>query len=183
MSWPLLAAAERATQIHFFVVFLVSMFLFLVLGIITPFAVPAPNEDECSTMSSITVYGAYGGFMALSTLAEGVIHGTLRSVLRPESGAADLSCNRYLLMKWWQGQLANLDTFVHVCFVASVVACLQDDSYGEDGSLLRGLSLGLAVIALIVLIGSNVRRARLIRTFLRAQPGVHKLLPHAFRNT
>ena len=183
MSWSLLAVAERATQIHFFVVFLISMFLFLVLGILTPFAVPTPNEDECSTMSSITVYGAYGGFMALSALAEGVIHGTLRSVLRPESGAADLSCNRYLLMKWCQGQLANLDTFVHVCFVASVAACLGDGSYGEDGSLLRGLSLGLAVIALIVLIGSNVRRARYIWRFLRPEPGVHKLLPHAFRNT
>jgi len=183
MSWSLLAVAERATQIRFFVVLLISMFLFLVLGIITPFAVPTPNEDECSTMSPITVYGAYGGFMALSTLAEGVIHGTLRSALRPESGAANLSCNRYLLMKWCQGQIANLGTFVHICFVASVVACLQNDSYGEDGSLFRGLSLGLAVIALIVLIGSNVRRARYIWRFLRAQPGVHKLLPHGFRNT
>ena len=45
------------------------------------------------------------------------------------------------------------------------------------------ISLALAVIAAIVLVGSNFRRARYIWCFLRAQPGVHKLLPHAFRNT
>ena len=45
------------------------------------------------------------------------------------------------------------------------------------------LSLLLAVITVIILVGSNVRRVRYIWFFLRAQPGVHKLLPHAFRNT
>ena len=127
MSWPLLAEAERASQIQVFAVLLVSMLLFLVLGIFMPFIFAVflfsgSNEGEGSTMSFIAVYGAYGGFVALSTLAEGGISGTLRSTLRPESGASHLICNRYLLMKWCQGQIANLDTFVHICFVASVVA-------------------------------------------------------------
>ena len=125
MSWSLLAEAEKASQIQVFAVLLVSMLLFLVLGIILPFIFAAfifSGSNEGSTMSFIPVYGAYGGFFALSTLAEGGIHGTLRSTLRPESGAGLLICNRYLLMKWCQGQIANLDTFVHICYVASVVA-------------------------------------------------------------
>ena len=103
------------------------MFMFLVLGIIMPFIFAVfvssgSNGSEGSTMPLIAVYGAYGGFIALSTLAEGGIPGKLRSTLRPESGATHLICNRYLLMKWCQGQIANLDTFVHICFVASAVA-------------------------------------------------------------
>ena len=127
MSWSLLLEAERKVQMQVFVVLLALMLLFLVLGIIVPFIFAAllssgSNGSEGSTMSFIAVYGAYGGFVALSTLAEGGISGTLRSTLRPESGASHLICNRYLLMKWCQGQIANLDTFVHICFVASVVA-------------------------------------------------------------
>ena len=103
------------------------MLLFFVLGIIIPFIFAVfvssgSNGSEGSTMPLIAVYGAYGGFIALSTLAEGGIPGKLRSTLRPESGATHLICNRYLMIKWCQGQIANLDTFVHICFVASVVA-------------------------------------------------------------
>ena len=48
---------------------------------------------------------------------------------------------------------------------------------------MNAISLVLAVLAAIILVGSNVRRVSYIWRFLRAQPGVHKLLPHAFRNT
>ena len=85
-----------------FGVFLISMFLFFILGIVLPFVIDAPSEaGQCSTMSSFAVYGAYGGFMALSTLLEGVIPGAIKSILRPDSGATHLICNRYLLVKYW----------------------------------------------------------------------------------
>ena len=106
-------------------VLVASMLLYFVLGIILPFIFAvfvSSKSNEGSAMPLIAVYGAYGGFIALSTLAEGGIHFKMRSVLRLESGIPHLICNRYLLMKWCQGQIANLDTFVHICFVASVVA-------------------------------------------------------------
>jgi len=36
-----------------------------------------------------------------------------------------VSCNRYVIAKWLQGQLANLCTFVHLCFIASAVDCFR----------------------------------------------------------
>lgn len=102
-----------------------SMLLYFALAIILPFIISfvGPNKDKCSPMESLIVYGAYCGFVALSTLAEGGILVSLRSALKTETGAGSLSCNRYLYAKWWQGQLANLDTFVHVGFVASAIRC------------------------------------------------------------
>ena len=36
-----------------------------------------------------------------------------------------ISCNRYVIAKWLQGQLANLCTFVHLCFIASAAVCFR----------------------------------------------------------
>lgn len=101
-----------------------SMLLYFALAIVLPFVISFTGPPKCSPMESLIVYGAYCGFVAVSTLAEGGILVSLRSALKTETGAGSLSCNRYLYAKWWQGQLANLDTFVHVGFVASALKCL-----------------------------------------------------------
>ena len=57
------------------------MLLYLVLGIILPFifaVLVSSKSNEGSAMPLIAVYGAYGGFIALSTLAEGGIHFKMR---------------------------------------------------------------------------------------------------------
>jgi hypothetical protein len=51
-------------------------------------------------MPLIPVMGAYGGFLALSTFAEGLVPGMLRKTLGTETGATHCFCNRYLLIKW-----------------------------------------------------------------------------------
>ena len=113
-----------------------SMLLYFALAIVLPFVISFIGPSTCSPMDSLIVYGAYCGFVAVSTLAECGILVSLRSVLRTDTGAGSLSCNRYLYAKWWQGQLANLDTFVHVGFVASALRCfiIQESNHSKEAS-------------------------------------------------
>ena len=109
----------------FVMYFLIAMVVPFVFAIIMFNETTKTGTDEVSTgskMPVIPVFGAYGAFLALSTFTEGLIPAMLRKTLGKESGATHCFCNRYLLTKWRQGQLANLDTFVHVCFIASVTA-------------------------------------------------------------
>lgn len=107
------------------------MFFYFVLGIALPFILSATGPGGCAPMQSLVVYGAYCGYIALSTAAEGAILSSLRKVLKPETGVGPLACNRYLHAKWWQGQIASLATFVHVGFLASAVSCLRAGSHGH----------------------------------------------------
>lgn len=57
------------------------------------------------------------------------------------------------------------------------------DPVADEDTALKVVSILLAATAFLVLVDGQYRRAKLIGSFLRAQPSVHKLLPNAFRNT
>lgn len=128
ISWSLLVDSEKKIQMQIFVIVIAMMVLFFLLALVVPFVFAVMLSKEVksvadgSKMPLIPAFGAYGAFLALSTLAEGAIPALLRRTLGPETGATHVFCNRYLMTKWCQGQLANLATFTHVCFVASVIA-------------------------------------------------------------
>jgi hypothetical protein len=63
----------------------------------------------------------------------------MKRVVNSEQKSA-ISCNRYVIAKWLQGQLANLCTFVHLCFIASAVDCFRTgaDTVTAELDYLRG---------------------------------------------
>lgn len=164
------------------------MLAYVGVGIVVPFAVTSQpsgrTAKECSSGSALLVYGAYGGLFTLSTICEGLIQRSLRTALRIEGSPPQPVCNSYLLVKWLQGQLSNLDTFVHTCFLASALSCARSDIHDQDDrSLERFVVYVLTAAAAVALVAGNARRAAYVYTYLRAQPAVHRLLPNAFRNT
>lgn len=102
------------------------MLLYFALAIVLPFVIGFTGPTTCGLTPTEfwIIHGAYCGFVVLSTVAEGGILIALRKALKTETGAGPLACNRYLYAKWWQGQLASLDTFVHIGFVATGIRCL-----------------------------------------------------------
>jgi len=107
--------------------------IYLALAILLPFIASTTGDVACSQVQAMAVYGTYCGYVAFSTLGEiGIIAG-MRSILKTDSGSGTPSCNRYLHVKWLQGQLASLTTFIHVGFVASTVVCLYTGRDGVDG--------------------------------------------------
>jgi hypothetical protein len=109
------------------------MMIYLALAILLPFISSTTGDVACSQVQAMAVYGTYCGYVAFSTLGEiGIIAG-MRSILKSDSGSGTPSCNRYLHVKWLQGQLASLTTFIHVGFVASTVVCLYTGRDGVDG--------------------------------------------------
>jgi len=133
----------------------------------------------------------YGGFIVMSTLIEFALLSSLRKVLvNPETEETMLPYNRYLIGKWCQGQLANFVTFMHFCFVASALVCLTSEKSetetpkaGSDlidentQAILSMISSVLAIIALPILVVSNVRRTIFTCKNIQSQPHIHKLLP------
>ena len=107
--------------------------IYLALAILLPFIASTTGDVACSQVQAMAVYGTYCGYVAFSTLGEiGIIAG-MRSILKSDSGSGTPSCNRYLHVKWLQGQLASLTTFIHIGFVASTVVCLYTGRDGVDG--------------------------------------------------
>ena len=107
--------------------------IYLALAILLPFISSTTGDVVCSQVQTMAVYGTYCGYVAFSTLGEiGIIAG-MRSILKSDSGSGTPSCNRYLHVKWLQGQLASLATFIHVGFIASTLVCLYAGGDGGDG--------------------------------------------------
>lgn len=112
--------------------------IYLALAILLPFISSTTGDVVCSQVQTMAVYGTYCGYVAFSTLGEiGIIAG-MRSILKSDSGSGTPSCNRYLHVKWLQGQLASLATFIHVGFIASTLVCLYAGGDGGDG-LIAGM--------------------------------------------
>jgi hypothetical protein len=111
-----------------------SMLIYLALAILLPFISSTTGDITCSQVQTMAVYGTYCGYVAFSTLGEiGIIAG-MRSILKKsDSGSGTPSCNRYLHVKWLQGQLASLATFIHVGFIASTIVCLYAGGDGVGG--------------------------------------------------
>lgn len=117
-----------------------SMMIYLALAILLPFISSTTGDVACTQVQAMAVYGTYCGYVAFSTLGEiGIIAG-MRSILKSDSGSGTPSCNRYLHVKWLQGQLASLTTFIHIGFVASTVVCLYT---GRADALAAELDEGL----------------------------------------
>jgi len=142
------------------------------------------------------VYGAYGGLFVLSTLAEALIQVRLGRVFRQGRHTASApACSRFVFTAWLQGQISNLATYAHICFAAASLSCalrLGHEGHGPtsdavDQDTLRTVfdkSLpGFAACALLAVLAGNARRALYLYRYIRAQPHVHKLTPHGFRNT
>jgi len=81
------------------------------------------------------------------------------------------SFNMYLISKWIQGLIVNIDTFVHVCFIASCFSCVQSGifEYKNAGGM-KNFILFLAVSAIIAVLAGNMERVLSIHFYLKAQP-------------
>jgi hypothetical protein len=131
---------------------------------ILPFVFAPADTSSCSTMLPIVVYAGYCGFMVLSSTIEAVIYFGLKNNLKLSSGSSILSCNRYLLAKQWQGQLNNLNTYVHICYFVAMFRCSFANP--EEGSINSLLSILLALGSLVILVVSNIRRVKFIWNFI-----------------
>jgi hypothetical protein len=101
------------------------MALFACTGIVFPILHSNVGEIKCSPVKSLHIYGLYGLYVLVSTLCEiHIIQGMKKFLKRGE-----VTCNRYIIMKWFQGQLASLVSFVHICFIASTLDCFR---IGDD---------------------------------------------------
>jgi hypothetical protein len=121
MSFEVLQSSESTIQVTIFWTIIAQLAATLTLGILLPFLLRR-EAGQCKPMMSIPVYGAFVGFMILGTIFEVCIHQRLKSSLC-HCGVHRVLCNSYVIAKWLQGQLANLGTFMHVCFCAHIVAC------------------------------------------------------------
>jgi hypothetical protein len=88
-----------------------------------------------------------------------------------------------------QGQIANLDTYAHICFAAASLSCALHDEPVPEGVEKAALQnvfdqsmMAFAVGSLVAVLAGNARRALCVYRYIGAQPTVHKLMPNAFRN-
>lgn len=76
ISWSLLVDSEKKIQMQIFVIIIALLVLFNLLAIVVPFvfAVLLTKDvkqlSDGSRMPLIPAFGAYGGYLALSTIAE-----------------------------------------------------------------------------------------------------------------
>ena len=88
-----------------------------------PFLFAPAAESQCETMLPIVVYAGYGAYLAISIMVEMITYLKVKSSLKLANGSSMMTCNSYLFVKQFQGQLGNLDTYVHICYVASLLKC------------------------------------------------------------
>jgi len=99
--------------------------LYACVGIVFPILYSNLGKVHCTPVDSLQIYGLYGLYVLVSTLCEMYIIQGMKKFLK----RGEVTCNRYIIMKWFQGQLANLVSFVHICFIASTLDCLRT---GDD---------------------------------------------------
>ena len=136
-------------------------------------------------MAPIVVYAAYGAYMLVSTTLEILGYSLIKSSVKVDS----IRCNRYLIAKQLQGQLTSLDSFVHICYISSVISChtnvLEEtiEQMAEKSITLSGFSIFLVTVACLSIFISNIRRVYFLWQHRTIKPEIYKLMPLTFRNT
>ena len=124
ISWDYFTLTEEKTSKKLFFILAFSLFIYFMIGIALPFIAAVLGPDECSSVSPMYVYAAYGAFMVFSALIEMSVFIILKKSLKVD-GISMMPCNRYVFGKFLQGQLANLVYFLHFCYVAQALICLN----------------------------------------------------------
>lgn len=197
-SNELFTGVEHKKAKSIFRVIALQIVLFFIIGTCLPFVASFTGLTQCTSVSPLYVYGAYLGFVLISTCLELDILLSVKRALNQCQDAPVLSFNQYVFAKYCQGQLANFVTFMHFCFVASALYCfidkegsqseggasedLQTQPYNLDYALKLIIKLS-AVLATPILIFSNVRRFIYIFKNSKLHPNVFKLLPNLQRST
>lgn len=112
--------------------------LYVCVGIIWPIVYSNIGVVVCAPVNSFQIYGLYGLYVLVSTLCEAYIIQGMKNFLK----RGEVTCNCYVILKWFQGQLASLVSFVHICFIASTLDCLRtgdDNLYAFADELDRSL--------------------------------------------
>jgi hypothetical protein len=86
---------------------------------VLPFVI---RSNECTSIPPIAVFGGYGGFLFFSSMIEIFILMKLKGELKSH-GSNSVHCSSYIIVKYLQGQLASLASFLQIAFVASIAAC------------------------------------------------------------
>jgi hypothetical protein len=133
VSWDYLVDVEQNTAPKIFVILALMIIIFTSVAMILPFLASFLGKEECSSVSPLYVYAAYGGFIIVSTAVECGILMILRKAMTFD-GQKMLPLNRYLFAKWFQGQFANLVYFLHFCYVSAALMCLQESGGAEASS-------------------------------------------------
>ena len=66
------------------------------------------------------------------------------------------------MAKYFHGQLGNLDTYVHICYIASLTRCAFGGPSDEEASMRASWSFMLAFCSILALIFSNLKRMKFI---------------------
>lgn len=91
---------KKAAQSFYFIV--AQMMLFFIIGMLLPFIASFTSLSECTSVSPTYVYGAYCGYIAISTALEVSILYQLKKALS-DSKQQSFELNQYLFAKWCQG--------------------------------------------------------------------------------
>ena len=105
------------------------------------------------------IQGAFAGVLAISSFIELIMNFYVCSILKNDPAVKLTSFNMFLILKWIQGLIVNIDTFVHVCFIASCFSCAQSGifEYKNAGGM-KNFILFLAVSAIIAVLTGNMDR-------------------------
>jgi hypothetical protein len=60
--------------------------------------------------------------------------------------------------------MSNLDTYVHVCYIATLLRCAFGDNELNEG-MGGGISMLLMLCALAIIVSANLRRVKMIWEF------------------
>ena len=138
-NFNLFIESENKLQKHYFIIISSCMLSYFVFALAFPLIFTNVGRVACSPASPMAVYGTYCAYILMSTFGEMAIISGMKRVVNAEQKSA-VSCNRYVIAKWLQGQLANLCTFVHLCFIASAGDCFRTgaDTVTAELDYLRG---------------------------------------------
>lgn len=157
--------------------------------IVAPFVGSSSSKDAqngvgyCSS-SLLMIQGAFAGVIAISTIIEVALYFYVCSILKSDPKVKLPPFNSYLILKWLQGLIVNVDTFFHACFIASCFSCIESGIFEySDNSVMKNFILFLAISAIIAVFTGNIERVIKGHFYLKLQPEIHKIFPNSFRNT
>ena len=84
------------------------------------------DNEVVTTEQILLVLSLHGGFLFFSTLIEFYVFMKIKGELKSH-GSNAVHCSSYIIVKWMQGQLASLASFLQICFIASIAACHWND--------------------------------------------------------
>lgn len=179
------------------------------VSLMLPFVMPSEAGARGGTIGhSLPVYAAFAAVLVYQLVIELAVLISLKSVFNTDEenlSGANLddaiavkrdeerleearerapSCNRFIVMRMMQGMIISISTFTHVCFAAAVIKATAAGAYQkpDHSAIYVVFMVFVAVASATAVVTGNRQRCHNIRRHLAAEPRVHRLLPHAFRN-